>query len=86
MTRIFERIIHSEVSVCVSHVVSNYVHHYPNISLVAGTHEINEVLFTSEFIIEAVKISAPISMVSAVSVVDDWRNPDGIKAHSLDVI
>jgi hypothetical protein len=70
----------------VPHMISNNIKHNPNSSLMAGIHEINKILLRSKVFIHLIDISAPISMISSVTVIDDWTDPYCIKSHSLDIV
>lgn len=52
----------------------------------AGIHQINKIALAAEVIVQLVKVSTPVAVVASVSVVDDGRNPDGVEAHSLDIV
>lgn len=86
MVALFEGIIDTKISIKVSHMISNDINHDPNASFVTGTNEINKILLTSKSIVELIYISAPITMISSISIIDYRRDPDGIKAHSLNII
>ncbi len=86
VTRVVEGSVDPEVRVEVSHMIGNHVHHHQNPSLVAGADEVNEVLLRAEVIVEAVKVSPPITVVSPVAIVDDRGDPNRIEAHSLDIV
>ena len=83
---VVERRVHSEVGVQVAHMVAYHVHHYPNSSLMARAYKINEILLAAEVVVQFLQISSPISMIPSVSVIDDWRNPDRVEAHSLNIV
>ena len=86
MGRVIKWTIDFEIVIKVSHVIGHNIHHHIHSFGVAGTDKVNEVLFCSEVIIQFVDISSPIAMISSIAIVDDRRNPDGIKAHALYVV
>ena len=67
-------------------MVGDDVNHHVDVSLVASVDETLEVILRTESIVDLVPVTGPVSVVSLVEVVDDWSNPDGVEAHSLDVI
>lgn len=84
--RIVEGSIDFEVSISVSHVIGDNIHHHIDSLGMTGTDKVNEVLFSSKVVVQFVDISSPITMISSVAIVDDRGNPDGIEAHTLDVV
>ena len=83
---LIERIIDAEVLVEVAHMVGYDVNHNPNISGVTGANKVDEILFRSKVAVQLVKVSTPISVISTVAVVDDGRDPNGVKTHALNVV
>ncbi len=81
-----ERIIDTKVLIKIAHVITNNIHHNPDVSSVTGRNEIFEILLGSKVIVQLVKISTPVTMVTSIAIVDDWGDPDCIKAHTLNVV
>lgn len=81
-----ERIIDAKVFIKIAHVITNDIDHDPDVSGVTSGNEVLEVLFRAEVIVQLVKVSTPVSMVTSIAIVNDWGNPDGIKAHTLNVV
>lgn len=81
-----ERIIDAKVFIQIAHVITDDVDHDPNVSGVTGSYEVLEVLFRAKVVVQLVQISAPVSVVASISVVDNGGDPDGVKAHALNVI
>ena len=86
VARVVEGSVDSEVSVEVSHMIGDHVDHHQNSPLVAGADEVDEILLRAEVIVEPIKVPPPITVVSPIAIVDDWGDPNGIKAHSLDIV
>ena len=60
------------LELCHPHVVEYYVHHHPDVSSVALTHQLLQVLFTSELLIYLVDIFGPVSVVPSFCVLYYW--------------
>lgn len=86
VTGIIERSIDSKVSVQIAHVVTHHINHDQNPSLVTSTYEINKVFLTAEVVIQFVEIASPIPMIPSIAVINDGWNPNGIEAHSLNIV
>lgn len=69
-----------------SDVVGNNINHHPNTLFVGLFNEVLEVLFGTEVGINLLPVSAPVTMVTWLQIVDNWRNPDSIKAHTFDIV
>ena len=74
-------------------VIRNDVNHDPNLFLVSCLDEGFEVLWSAEIAIQFRPVFGPVSMVAytelvvgIVDVFNDWRDPNCIEAHTLDVI
>ena len=83
---VVERRINSEIGVQIAHMVGHHVHHHQNIPLVASAHKVNEILLTAEVVVESIEVSAPIAMIPPVAVIDDRGDPNGVEAHTLDIV
>jgi hypothetical protein len=49
-------------------------------------NKIFKVLLSSEILVEGVKVLSPVSVIPVLSVFDDWRDPNSVKAHFLNVV
>lgn len=67
-------------------MVCDNVDHDPNSLGVGGVDESLEVALRAEVRVYSLPIASPVSMVSAINVVDDWRDPNSVEAHALNVI
>lgn len=43
--------------------------------------EVHKVSLASKMVVQPQNVLGPVSMVTAVSVLDNWRNPDGIDSY-----
>ena len=86
MTWVVERCIYAEICIKVSHMISNDVDHDKNVPLMASIDKIYKILLGAEVIIKFVQISAPISMVSSIPIINDRRDPYSIEAHTLNIV
>jgi len=67
-------------------MVSNNIKHDPYSGCVGCIYEVLQILGGSKFRIYLLPVGSPVSMVATWRVHDNWRNPNGIKAHSGDVV
>jgi hypothetical protein len=83
---ISERSVDTKVCIEIPHMISDDVDHDIDASFVTGTDKVDEILFAAEVLVEFVEISTPIAVVSSVTIIDNRRDPYGIKAHSLNIV
>ena len=67
-------------------VVTDNVNHDPHTLGVGGVNEGLEVALGTEVRIYSFPIASPVSVVSAIDVVHDWRDPNCVETHAFDVI
>jgi len=67
-------------------VVGNDVNHHPDIFLVGSFDEVLQVVGTTEVGVDLLPVASPVSVITIVKIVDDRRDPDGIEAHTLNVV
>ena len=67
-------------------VVGDDVDHDPNALGVCGVDESLEIALGAEVRVYSLPIASPVSMVAAINVVDDWRDPNCVEAHAFDII
>ena len=75
-----------EVAWNITNVVSYDINHDPHILGMHSSYQILEILLSTKFRIELIEVLLPVAVVSLRGVLRDWRDPDSIKAHTLDVI
>lgn len=68
-----------------SDVVGNHIEHDPHAGVVVGLNEFLEIGDGTEVGVDVVPLSGPISVIASWVVDWDWRDPDSIEAHALDV-
>jgi hypothetical protein len=86
MFGLVEWIVNTIVFIKISHVISDNIHHDPDVSGMAGINEILEILLGSEVVIQLVQVPTPVAMIAAVPVINNRGYPNGIKAHTLNVV
>lgn len=69
-----------------SYMVSNDIDHNPNSSLTTGANKVLEIVCRSKMVVELLPVASPVPMVTSIQVINNRRNPNGIEAHSRDVI
>jgi hypothetical protein len=69
-----------------SWVVGNDVNHHPNTFWVGSFNQVLEVWFRAEVRVDTIPVLSPVAVVATVEVIDDRRDPNSIKSHSLDVV
>lgn len=68
-------------------MIGDNIKHDPDAFLVASIHEILKVLLSSKVLIDLLPITSTISVVIfRPFVIGNRRNPDGVEAHTLDVV
>lgn len=69
-----------------SNVVTNDVNHHPNILGMGSLNQVVEIVLRAEVFVDLLPVACPVAMVTRVQVVNDWRDPDSIETHTLNVI
>lgn len=86
MFGLVEWINSGEVHADWSDVVGDDVNHNPDVLGVCGIDQVLEVLLGSKVRVDLLPVGGPVSVVSTVNVVDDWSDPNGVEAHTLDIV
>lgn len=69
-----------------SNVVTNDVNHHPNTLGMGSLNQVVEVVLRAEVFVDLLPVAGPVAVVTRVQVVNDWRDPDSIETHTLNVI
>lgn len=69
-----------------AYVVGDDVDHHPNSSGVSSIDELLQVALGAEVFVDFLPVGSPVAVVATIQVFDDWRNPDGVESHALDVV
>jgi len=77
-----------EIFVCIVRAVIGYnVQHDPDVSGVAGFNHLMKIISSTIFSTNLLPVQGSITMVVVWDLVLwNWRDPNGIKSHSLDVV
>ena len=68
-------------------VVSHNIEHHPDVTSVTCRDHLMEVFRATEFSADLLPVECAITMVVIWSLIlRDWRNPNGIESHSLNVV
>jgi len=67
-------------------VIGNNIDHHVNSFIVAGFNQVLEVIIRSEVGVSLLPVSGPVSVVPTVHIVNNWRDPNSIESHTLDVV
>lgn len=67
-------------------MICHDVEHYVDVSIVAGFHKAVEVCFGSKIGVQLLPVAGPVAVISSFPVVNVWRYPNSIKAHTLNII
>ena len=86
MFTVVERINLVKVITDRSYMVSNDIDHNPNSSLTTSANKVLEIVSRSKMVVELFPVASPVPMVTSIQVINNRRNPNGIEAHSRDVI
>jgi len=70
----------------VTHVVAHDIDHEVHATVVHGVVQADEVRHGTEMLVDSSDILGPVAVITLVGVLDDRADPDGIKAHTLDVV
>jgi hypothetical protein len=68
------------------HMVSNNINHNIHSFGMGGIHKILEIVIRTEVVVGLGPVLCPVAMISVCPIVNDRRDPDGIKPHSFDVV
>ena len=69
-----------------SDVIGDHINHHIDVSLVALGDECLEIVLRAEVGVQLLPVSSPIAVVAFVEVIHHGRNPDGVEAHTLNVV
>ena len=67
-------------------VVSDDVDHDPDVLGVGSIHKSLEVICSAEVLVDLFPVGGPVAMVAWIQVLDNWRDPDRVESHTLDVV
>ena len=67
-------------------MVGDNIDHDVDALIVAGFDKVLEIIRRSEVVVGLVPVSTPVAMISWLLVIDNWRDPDGIESHTLDIV
>ena len=67
-------------------MISHHIDHQVHASIMQSSTEILQVLRSPEMLVQRVEISLIVSMIARRCVLGDWRYPDGVEAHGLDIV
>ncbi len=68
------------------HMIGYHIKHYPNVSLMTSCNQVKEILFSSKMRVDFVPVESAVSMIIISVVFWNGGYPDGVKAHTLNVI
>jgi len=86
MLGLVERVDLAEVHADWCNVVGDNIDHDVHVLGVSSFHEVLEIIVRAEVIVGLLPIGGPVSVISITVVVNNWRDPDGVETHTLDVI
>ena len=67
-------------------MVGNNIDHNIHSFIMSSVDEVLKVILWSELTVDLLPVSGPVSMVSSIEVIDNRGDPDGIEAHTSDVV
>jgi len=74
------------IGIYVGNVISDYIKHYPNTLRMSSLYHVSQVLLVSKVGIDLIPIKSGIAMIVVSIIFRDRRNPNCIKAHTLDIV
>ena len=69
----------------VADVICDDINHDEDVHFMRTFNQTFEILLAAEFLIDFLEMLGPVSVVALAIVLDDGRNPDGVKTHVFDV-
>ena len=69
-----------------SHVVGDDVDHHPDVLGVGSIYKSLEVFCSAKVLVNLFPVGGPVAVVAWLQVLDDWRDPNGVESHTLDVV
>ena len=84
--RLVQRVNLAEIKADGSRVVGNNIDHHIDVTSMAFLHKLLKVILTSEVTVDLLPVASPVAVISTIEVINDGRDPDGIEAHTLDVV
>lgn len=69
-----------------SGVVGDDVDHNGDAFVVSCLDQVLEVVFSTEVGVDLIPVGGPVSVITSIEIVDYWRNPDSVEAHTCHVI
>jgi len=70
----------------ITNVVGHNINHHPDVLFMANSDEFLEFFSSTEVLVDLIEIAGPVSVVTVGSVGDNRGDPNGIEAHTLDVV
>lgn len=67
-------------------MVGDNIDHNPDVLGVGGVDEVLKVVGATEVAVEVLPVASPVAVVAAIDVINNGGNPDGVEAHTLDVV
>ena len=81
-----ERVDLAEVVTDWGNVVSDNVDHNPDAFFMGCLDEGFEVVFRAEMLIDILPVGGPVAVVAWLFILNDGRDPNGVKAHASDIV
>ena len=81
-----ERVDLAEVVTDWGNVVSDNVNHNPDAFFVGCLDESFEVVFRAKVLIDVLPVGGPVAVVAWFFILNDGRDPNGVKAHASDIV
>ena len=81
-----ERVDLAEIGTDWGNVVSDDVDHNPNAFFMGCLDESFEVVFRAEVLIDVLPVGGPVTVVAWFFILNDGRDPDGVKAHASNIV
>jgi len=76
----------AEVHANWGNVVGDNIDHDVHVFIVSSFDEVLKILVGTEVIVGLLPIGGPVSVITITVVINDWRDPDGVETHTLNVI
>ena len=67
-------------------VVGDNIDHDVHAFIVGSFDEVLKIISRTEVIVSLLPIGSPVTVITITVVINDWGDPDGVEAHTLDVV
>jgi len=67
-------------------MVGNDINHDQDVLFMASVDEFDEFFRSTKVLVDLIEVAGPVSVISTRGVGNDWRDPDSVESHTLNVV